>query len=94
MVSELNSKEMKDKETEKLPFRKDELHSKRDMVWPIVWDNLLILEVRYLDMDINLNLGIRVNMNTHSLKILRKSLLDGRLDLNHLIHSFKKNKNN
>lgn len=94
MVSELSSKEMKDKETEKLPTRKDELHLKRDMDWPIVWDNLLILEVRYLDLDINLNLVFKVNMNTHSLKILSKSLLVGRLDSNHLIHSFKKNKNN
>lgn len=52
MDLESSSKEMKDKETEKWHTRGGELRLKIDMDWAIVWDNLQILEVHYLDMEI------------------------------------------
>ena len=52
----LNSKEMKDRETEKWRIRKGELHLKIDMDWVIVWDSLQILEVHYLDLEMDINL--------------------------------------
>ena len=94
MVLELNFKEMKDKAIEKWRTRNGELHLKIDMGLQIVWDKFQISEVRY-NQGMGRSLSVRrVNMSIRSLKTLKKSLLDGRLDLNHFIPSFKKNKTN